>query len=344
MYPYRSPVEQTKVNTVQEVNSYKGYHVRATVNNVETNFLIDTGAEVSLISADVPGLIIKESQVHPVSITHQPIVVKGETEVSLNLGSLNTTWKFLVVENMTESVLGADFIAEHHKGSWGFKIYDIAIPLIDTQQVRIVKGDNSCPVIAKCTVELPARHQLVIPMRTKDRTSRDGTFESCKTPGGVLLTKTVVQPSKDGSFLVKAVNLNFQNVTLFKNQKFGKLSDIEEVLNTAHDYQIQHDEHPVVSPIQTENIDFLHDIGIELNQSDLKRHERDVFSKNKRDLGTCKLGTKHHIHLKPDTVPVKQPLRRIPFAYQEEVKNDLKNMVKDGIIEKSVSEWASPQS
>jgi hypothetical protein len=101
-------------------------------------------------------------------------------------------------------------------------------------------------------------------MRTKDRISRDGLFESCKTPGGVLLTKTVVQPSKDGSFLFKAVNLNFQNVT------------------------------------------------------------------------------KHHIHLKPDTVPVKQPLLRIPFAYQEDVKNDLKNMLKDGIIEKSVSERASP--
>jgi hypothetical protein len=43
-------------------------------------------------------------------------------------------------------------------------------------------------------------------------------------------------------------------------------------------------------------------------------------------------------------VPVKQPLRRIPFAYQEEVKNDLKNMLKDGIIEKSVSEWAEDQN
>ena len=85
---------------------------------VLTNFLIYTGAEVSLISADT---IIKESQVHPVSITHQPIVVKGETEVSLNLGSLNTTWKFLFAEKMTESTLGAEFVAEHHKGSWGFK-------------------------------------------------------------------------------------------------------------------------------------------------------------------------------------------------------------------------------
>ena len=100
---------------------------------------------------------------HPVSITHQPIVVQGETEVLLNMESLNTTWKFLVVENITESVLGADFIAGHHKSSWGFKnnqlwFDDVAIPLIDTQHVRIVKEDHSCPVIANCTVELPARH------------------------------------------------------------------------------------------------------------------------------------------------------------------------------------------
>ena len=125
-------------------------------------------------------------------------------------------------------------------------------------------------------------------MRTKDRTSRDGIFESCKTPGGVLLTKTVVQPSKDGSFLVKAVNLNFQNVTLFKNQKIGKLSDIEEVLNTAR-FSMMSIQLSLPSRLRIL-------IFYELNQSDLKTHERDVFSKNKRDLGTCKLGTKHHLH------------------------------------------------
>ena len=39
---------------------------------------------------------------------------------------------------------------------------------------------------------------------------------------------------------------------------------------------------------------------------------------------------------------IKQPSRRIPFGYQEEVKSNLKTMLNDGIIEKSSSEWASP--
>ena len=51
---------------------------------------------------------------------------------------------------------------------------------------------------------------------------------------------------------------------------------------------------------------------------------------------------KHHIHLKPEAVPIKQPARRIPFGYQEEVKSNLKTMLNVGIIEKSSSEWASP--
>jgi hypothetical protein len=55
--------------------------------------------------------------------------------------------------------------------------------------------------------------------------------------------------------------MNFQNVTLFKYKTIGALSDVQEVLDTTYDYQIQNNQHPAVSSIQTENIDLLHEIG-----------------------------------------------------------------------------------
>jgi len=68
----------------------------------------------------------------------------------------------------------------------------------------------------------------------------------------------------------------------------------------------------------------------------------DVFSRGKRDIGKYTAGVQHHIPLKAGATPVKQKLRRVPFAYQEGVKSDLKEMLEDGIIERSTCEWASP--
>ena len=125
--------------------------------------MIDTGAEVSLMSATVPGLEVRESGVAPVSITNEPITIRGETDVNLSLGTLSTNWKFLVVDGLNESVLGADFIESHYTTSWGItdnKLWldDVAIPLASTRNVHMVSEENYSPVVAKCTVELPARH------------------------------------------------------------------------------------------------------------------------------------------------------------------------------------------
>ena len=91
------------------------------MNKEKAIFLVDTGAEVSLISSSTPGLMISDSQVSPVSITHQPITVCGEAEVTLELGGAQTKWNFLVVDDLRESVLGADFIESHHESSWGIR-------------------------------------------------------------------------------------------------------------------------------------------------------------------------------------------------------------------------------
>ena len=97
----------------------------------------------------------------------------------------------------------------------------------------------------------------------------------------------------------------------------------------------------------------LRELGIDLSNRSSEGKDReqlekllvsyaDVFFTGKRNIGRCNVGVQHHIRLKPDTGLVKQQLRKIPLAYKEEVKESLKAMMEDGIIEKSSSEWASP--
>ena len=45
------------------------------MNKEKAIFLVDTGAEVSLISSSTPGLVISDSQVSPVSTTTWAILV-----------------------------------------------------------------------------------------------------------------------------------------------------------------------------------------------------------------------------------------------------------------------------
>ena len=104
------------------------------------------------MSATVPSLELRESTIFPVSITNQPTSIRGETEVNPRLGALETNWKFLVVDNLNESVLGADFIENHYTKSWGItsnKLWldELAIPLTSTKTVCMVSEENHSPVL-----------------------------------------------------------------------------------------------------------------------------------------------------------------------------------------------------
>jgi len=149
-------------------------------------------------------------------------------------GGVQQQWKFLAVDNLRESVLGADFIESHHKSSWQIRdgalwLDDWKIHLVDHRKCSSALVENNySPVVARCTVELPARHQVLIPVQTKDGDSGTGLFWSTRTPGGVLMTKTVIDGEKNGGFWAKAVNLSDENVMLFKNQKVGILIDIDD--------------------------------------------------------------------------------------------------------------------
>ena len=66
----------------------------------------------------------------------------------------------------------------------------------------------------------------------------------------------------------------------------------------------------------------------------------DVFALDSSELGTTKLVT-HSINT-GQHLPVKQPLRRTPFALRNKVEELVDDMLKQGVIEPSASPWASP--
>ena len=72
----------------------------------------------------------------------------------------------------------------------------------------------------------------------------------------------------------------------------------------------------------------------------LLQEYRDVFAVNKDDLGrTNKLW---HSISTGNSHPIRQPFRRTPAARWEEARKMLDDMLNKGIIQPSVSPWASP--
>ena len=67
---------------------------------------------------------------------------------------------------------------------------------------------------------------------------------------------------------------------------------------------------------------------------------RDVFARDDFDLGNF-TALEHEIDT-GDARPIKQRMRRTPAMFAGEEEAHLKKMLKAGVIQESISEWASP--
>ena len=96
-------------------------------------------------------------------------------------------------------------------------------------------------------------------------------------------------------------------------------------------------------PSRKENFDSRIKINGELSTK--QREQLEVLMQKYQDVFKSKPGKtnaiKHFIHTS-DSSPVKQCPYRLPHAYWEEVKQELKAMLADGVIEPSQCDWASP--
>ena len=201
--------EQGHVKLIHE----PGIFVKALVNGVRANLLIDTGATVSLISRvmfdnDIQhsNPVVSEAKGDILSANKTPMKVKGKTKVDINMGDMEWRQEVIISDINVDGILGIDFL----------KSRDCVINLgtgkilISGEEYQIhVEGLTSCYRITVAeTVSLPPRSEMII----------SGTL--CKPEDGCLPVKAgIVEPSdkfrnSDFGMVARALVRSSENIPL----------------------------------------------------------------------------------------------------------------------------------
>lgn len=296
-------------------------------------FLIDTGASISVIFSEN----VQENQL--VDLTKKVSIVGiagstnsiGSTNINFLLGNRKLSHEFLVIKRDNsdmQGVLGSDFLKKNfvtiNYETFLFSFWN------NNEKISVPMRSKS-----QCFVSIPARSEVI---KYVSNVSMDECVvfpeELCE---GVFIAGMVVK-SENGKIPVRFLNVNDREVRL-KNYK--------PILDHVSGYEVYNFE--TTSKLSVERIDKVLDL---INTSTLNKEEKlsidkicakysDLFRLEGDPLTITNL-YKQKFQLKQDASTVYVKPYRLPQAQKAELQNQVKRMLKDGIIEESKSEWSSP--
>lgn len=304
-------------------------------------WLIDTGASLSAIKRDV-ALSTKESITPKVTyIDGIGGKVSSNGIIRLNLESKTAkqsfNHKFHVFANLpldVDGIIGQDFLMKY-KCVINFETETITLNY-NNQFFKIplnltVKSKTS---INSNLIKIPARCETTI--KLSNNYNGDCVVLSSEIGEGIFVANTITR-SENGKIPIKILNTRDEDVIL---------KTLTPQIRPLHDYKCYSFE-------QCENnADRVKLLFSHLKLQNLNTEEKntiasicakfaDIFHLPGDTLNTTKL-YEQKIHLKPNTLPVYNKPYRLPQSQKTEINKQIKEMLKNDIIEESQSEWASP--
>lgn len=341
------------------------YRLKGYIASIPIQFVVDTGASVSLLSTDVwhrvsanKHMELKEwgGSNRLVGVNGSPLHVQGIVLVHLSL-SKNVVFenKFLVVEGMTvEAILGLDFLEtfkcmiDSGERKISFPKEKLVLPLLDVNH----KVSKTVGLVLQRKLTIPANSEVEVMVEIASGGVVDtpvvGTWLVERGQTGrcdVLVARAVVCPT--GSTVpLRVFNPHKEAVRLWKGLKIAQMEPLDKdppitsdthLLTISAVTEVSPSEHKVLWDIVS-TITHLSNSEKELLFVLLMEYA-DVFSFHS-DLGRTNL-TKHHIDT-GDSQPIHQLPRRVSPARRQEVRQLLNEMLKNDIIQPSNSPWSSP--
>ena len=341
------------------------YRLKGYIASIPVQFVVDTGASVSLLSTDVwhrvsanKHMELKEwgGSSRLVGVNGSPLHVQGIVLVHLTL-SKNVVFenKFLVVEGMTvEAILGLDFLEtfkcmiDSGDRKISFPNEKLVLPLLDVNQ----KVSKTVGLFLQRKLTIPAESEVEVMVDIASGGVGDnpvvGTWLVERGQTGrcdVLVARAVVCPT--GSTVpLRVFNPHKEAVRLWKGLEIAQMEPLDKdppissdthLLTISAGTEVSPSEHKVLWDIVS-TITHLSNSEKELLFVLLMEYA-DVFSFHS-DLGRTNL-TKHHIDT-GDSQPIHQLPRCVSPACRQEVRQLLTEMLKNDIIQPSNSPWSSP--
>ena len=318
--------------------------IQIDVSKEELLFLVDTGADISLLKAEK---LVGSTGVDPLrkervkGVNGAPIETYGIVTASVKLRNSSIPHEFHLVNGQVDipcdGILGRDFLQLANA-----KIcYESRTVVLRGESHKMVGRKE--PVEAKCVPErnrckitLPPRAESVIRVPVTPESPSVGMIAKCEIQEGVFMAATLTKVV-DGYAMTSVLNLNETE------------TDIPEPMIRLEEVDLvgESDRIPAVKPQDRER-----NILMKLRLDHLNSEERKALVETCSDYqdifylpGDVLSSTgaiKHSIRVEPGTEPINTRPYRLPEAQKAEVENQVKELLREGIIEESVSSWNSP--
>lgn len=333
-----------------------GLYIRSYVQDIPIALLVDTGANISIISVgffrNMPESVkpeVNSVNIAMLTATGEVSPFFGKGKFGLKLGEMDFCHEMWLADIKSDGILGMDFLMKHQcdvvLSEQCLKLKKSVIPCFKSEGEAMC-----CIVVAAVSTCVPANSEVIVRGKVIDTNGRSGfvmtepseQFSNCCN---LLMASSVIDVSGDG-VPVRLMNLTDQDIKLHKNTLVAKCVEVNDVKSetVSNGVCMSQSNESIGFPKHLEKL--FEDSCVNLNSDQREKvrqilnENQNIFSRNSSDIGRTSLVT-HKIDTQGAN-PIKQRPRRVPFAKQEIVKNSVKDMLDAGIIETSNGPWASP--
>ena len=337
-------------------------YILGTITDQPTHMLVDTGASVTAVSASFYSTL---SHCSPLQVSPLPVIrtvsgeelpILGSATLTLQLDQVPYTMQALVIDRLTYPVvIGRDFLM-HYGSVIDMQAHTLTLAgnsPIPLQYSSGLPSSVSTPhdpvtVHASATFILPPQSESVIPVYPKTTLTIGST--GLIEPNSKLAERyqvcgasQLVSLSEQHTFPFRVLNPTNKPITMYRCSTMGTYTPSAasmSVIATPDSVTSTSTPPDQSSPVPLDLSDTTLTDDQQMQLRSLVAEYRDIFSLSSEELGRTGL-VQHRIDT-ADHPPIRQRPYRVADTQRGLIEKHVTDMLNQGIIQPSVSPWASP--